>query len=249
MAAGPTYRELPPPPHLAAEVECLWTVDTGGGHPAYLVLPDGCTDVLVQPAADGMPHVRMVGTMTRSQHVALPAGQRLFGVRFRPGMAFRHLPVAAVHLTDRMVPLDAVWGGAAAALERHLADVPTVEQALDLLTARLAAPRAPAGVVQRLCGWLAARRGQVRVDDLARHSGLSSRQLRRLFLEQAGVGPKHLARILRFRHAAALAVAGPRPDWAGLALDAGYADQAHLIHEFGAFAGCTPRQLAAGTGR
>ncbi len=246
---SPRYRELPPPPYLAADVECLWAVETGGGHPAYRVLPDGCTDVLVLPGAAGVPRLAVAGTMSRHQEVALPPGERLLGIRFRPGMAVRFLPLPASELTDRTVPLDALWGGAAAAsLEGRLAETGAVEEALGLLAARLA-PAAPPGPVQRLCGWLAARRGLVRIDDLASHAGLSPRQLRRLFLEQAGVGPKQLARILRFRHAVALAAAVPRADWAGLAADCGYADQAHLIHEFGALAGCTPRQLAGGLGR
>jgi AraC-like DNA-binding protein len=36
----------------------------------------------------------------------------------------------------------------------------------------------------------------------------------------------------------------PRIDWAGLAAEWGYADQAHLIREFRAMAGVTPRDYA-----
>ena len=55
--------------------------------------------------------------------------------------------------------------------------------------------------------------------------------MRREFLEQTGLGPKFLARVLRFRRALELS---PRAegDFAGLALDCGYYDQAHLIREF-----------------
>ncbi|WP_157851244.1 MULTISPECIES: AraC family transcriptional regulator [Streptomyces] len=34
------------------------------------------------------------------------------------------------------------------------------------------------------------------------------------------------------------------PDWAALAADCGYHDQAHLIHEFRALAGITPTAYA-----
>jgi AraC-like DNA-binding protein len=246
--SDPLYREVPPPAHLAADVACLWVVETGGGHPAYRVLPDGCMDLVVQPATGaGGLRVEVVGAMNRHQNVPLPARQRVLGLRFRPGMAHRYLPLPAGELADRTVPLEAVatsWGRELAALAGQLAETAPAEAALALLASRLSA-RLPVGPVQRLCDWLAGAHGQVRIDDLAARANLSGRQLRRLFVAQVGLGPKPLARILRFQHAMARARNAARPDWAALALDCGYADQAHLVHEFGALAGCPPGKLAA----
>jgi methylphosphotriester-DNA--protein-cysteine methyltransferase len=57
-------------------------------------------------------------------------------------------------------------------------------------------------------------------------------------VEKTGFTPKFLARILRFRRAAAsLDSAISAVD---LALDSGYYDQAHLIRDFREFAGRTP---------
>jgi AraC-like DNA-binding protein len=256
MTPGPTYRELPPPPHLAADVACLWVVEAGRGHPAYRVLPDGCTDLVVQPAADGAPRIEVVGTMRGPQDVTLAPGARVMGLRFRPGMAYRYLPLPADELADNAVPLAAVstsWGRELAILAAHLtgeapAAPPAVAGSLASFAARLR-PLQPDGPVQHLCRWLTAAHGSVRIDDLASQANLSGRQMRRLFLAQVGVGPKQLARILRFQRVLALAGGARRPDWAGLAYDCGYADQAHLVHEFSALAGCSPGQLAAGLGR
>lgn len=242
MVPGPRYREVAPPAHLAADVECLWVVEAGAGHPAYRVLPDGCMDVVVQPGAGGAVRLDVVGAMTRHQEIALGAGERVLGLRFRPGMGYRYLPLPAAELADRVVPLDAVgasWGLALAALADRLAATGPAEEALAILAARLS-PRLPAGPVQLLCAWLAGAHGQVRADRMAARANLSGRQLRRLFVAQVGFGPKQLARILRFQRAMALAHGAARPDWAGIAADCGYADQAHLVHEFGALAGCSP---------
>jgi AraC-like DNA-binding protein len=54
--------------------------------------------------------------------------------------------------------------------------------------------------------------------------------------DAVGYGPKTLARILRFRRLQALA---PAP-LAELALDAGYADQAHMTAEVTRLAGVPP---------
>ncbi len=85
-----------------------------------------------------------------------------------------------------------------------------------------------------------------RVTDFARAEGLSVRLLQRLFAGYVGVGPKWV--ILRYRIHDALERAGveERVDWAALAADLGYADQAHLIRDFTATVGVTPTTYAQG---
>ncbi len=78
---------------------------------------------------------------------------------------------------------------------------------------------------------------------LAAHSGLSERQLRRHFLADVGVSPKHYLRLLRFRAALPWALTPTPPDWR--ALDLGFYDQSHMIHEFRDFLGVTPEALRA----
>jgi AraC-like DNA-binding protein len=66
--------------------------------------------------------------------------------------------------------------------------------------------------------------------------GVSARQLHRRISDAVGYGPKVLARVLRFRRLQALS---PAP-LAELALDAGYADQAHMTAEVTELAGVSP---------
>ena len=54
--------------------------------------------------------------------------------------------------------------------------------------------------------------------------------------------PKRYCRIRRFQRALALANRGRHIDWARVALDCGYFDQAHFIHDFRSFAGLTPTE-------
>ena len=69
------------------------------------------------------------------------------------------------------------------------------------------------------------------VDNLARESGLSSRQLERRFLAEVRLGPKLLSRILRFQQVFR-AVDANEASWPIVALDCGYYNQAHLIKDF-----------------
>ena len=87
-----------------------------------------------------------------------------------------------------------------------------------------------------------AARGRVNIETLAASLGRSRRQLERVFEREVGLAPKFLARIARFQHAYGLA-RGEAPDWSAVAAEAGYADQAHLIRDFRAFADTTPVSL------
>jgi AraC-like DNA-binding protein len=74
--------------------------------------------------------------------------------------------------------------------------------------------------------------------------------LQRLFKEYVGVPPKWVIRRYRLHELVERLHSGQAFEGTQLALDLGYADQAHLIHDFGHVVGYTPtgyRKLAANT--
>jgi AraC-like DNA-binding protein len=79
-----------------------------------------------------------------------------------------------------------------------------------------------------------------RVGDLAAALGLPVRRLQRLFTDYVGVSPKWVMRRARLQEAAVRAERGGQVDWASLAADLGYADQAHLTRDFTATIGVPP---------
>ncbi|MFP3415889.1 helix-turn-helix domain-containing protein, partial [Bacillus sp. SIMBA_074] len=91
------------------------------------------------------------------------------------------------------------------------------------------------------------------VSAVAAHVSLSESQLRRRSLHAAGLSPKVLQRTLRFQAFLALAQAGATATGrrgadgiASIAVDAGYADQAHLNRECLRLTGLTPSRLLHG---
>ena len=87
--------------------------------------------------------------------------------------------------------------------------------------------------------------GLRRVDQLAAASGMTTRSLQRLFGDYVGVSPKWVMRRARLHEAAERADSGEPVDWAMLASDLGYADQAHLTRDFTATIGVSPARYAA----
>ncbi|RXT48133.1 hypothetical protein B6S44_23980 [Bosea sp. Tri-44] len=108
---------------------------------------------------------------------------------------------------------------------------------------RLARGRSLSPEVAAGLAWLAARRGRGRMRELAATTGWSERHLTRRFASETGAGPKTIARIQRFEHARRLAAMPCSRSWAGIAHEAGYADQAHLTREFTALSGLPPVAL------
>lgn len=235
------YREQSVDGRLTRWIECVWLLTTQDAVSDYPVRPDGCIDIVYSEATG----LNIVGAMTSEQRFHLPARVRTGGIRFRPGMARAFFRIHAHELTNRAIPLEALWGSAASELESRLADSGSAEDCSRILAAAIQSPEAPANGVQRAIEAMVAAHGDIDLDWLIRQTGISGRQFRRRCLEETGLSPKHLSRVLRFRHAFALGARGL--PWSLIAVETGYFDQAHLIRDFREFTGRTPLSVFSNT--
>jgi AraC-like DNA-binding protein len=206
-------------------------------------MPDGCLDVIYSPEGG----LRAIGAMTATQHYDMAAGAASAGVRFHPGLARYIFGVPLSELTDQSIPLADLPGRTARELETRLANADSTRERVRLLLAEIGTPDTLPNPVQRAIEAITAAHGRVDLDRIAAQANLSARQFRPRCLEESGVTPRLLCRILRFRHTRDLAAQAPR-DWARIALDAGYYDQAHLIRDFRQFSGRAPMSVFSNTG-
>lgn len=243
-----SYVERVPVAELAGTVRTVWIQRTGATAYAQRHLPTG--GVEVHFPIGGRP--QLVGPLTGPNLEIIPPHTTLVGVRFHPGMA-PPLPTVLDDLVDARVGLHELWGGTAERLGEAVAAAPGPNEALDLLQAHIVQTFRRTGhpdpvvreAVRRLMPW-----DPVDIGALAEHLAISPSQLRRRCVHMVGVGPKALQRTLRFQGFLALAQAGATPSGrigadglAGLAVDVGYADQAHLSRECVRLAGLSPRGL------
>jgi AraC-like DNA-binding protein len=238
------YRELDPSGEAYSLVACRWVRQTPEDEAAdsVLVLPDGCVDLLWR---EGELVVAGLDRSARTSPVA--AGERILGLRLRPGVAGAVLGMPASEVLDVHVQLEELLGPAAEELAERLAETRGDDEAFGVLE-EMVGSRIEDGGPDPLVLAATRRLGfpGSRVDQLAESLGISDRQLRRRFHQSVGYGPKTLDRVLRFRRlvARAGAVAAGESDLARVAADLGYADQAHMARDCLRLSGLTPVQLA-----
>lgn len=204
---------------------------------ADMIPADGCADVIVRGG-----ELWLAGPSTRPIRTWPDGSGETVGLRYAPGMASQALGgLDLSELRDAHVPLEDVVGvGDARRLARAL-------------RAQVAAPggRGVAGdlLPPKAVGardWtIGVRRAAIAGDDagtLARDLGWSARHLRRRTAAAFGYGFGSLVRIERARRARALIERGG--GLADVAVEAGYADQAHMTREFARLVGRTPGQVA-----
>jgi AraC-like DNA-binding protein len=176
-----------------------------------------------------------------------------FGVRFRAGgfRPFWQAPIS--QLTDRVVPAARLFGPRAERTRQAIMGDGTFgagdARMIGYAEALLGAVRPERDPLAEQAAALVSRitddPGLRRVDQLSASSGMTPRTLQRLFADYVGVSPKWVMRRARLHEAAERADSGEPVDWACLASDLGYADQAHLTRDFTMTIGVPPSRYAA----
>jgi AraC-like DNA-binding protein len=193
-----------------------------------------------------------MGAQQRVRRKLIRAGQRAVTVRLHPGAAEAVLGVPAAAITGRILDLNDLWGRSPTQrLLDRLATAGTASDATAIVESSIA-DRLASADCRRSPSHLALlateKLTRASVKCVAADLGVSERQLRRLFHQTIGLTPKAFARLARFHLALRTALEDHHTTWANIAATAGYYDQAHLIEDFHAIAGVTPRTLLAELG-
>lgn len=166
-------------------------------------------------------------------------------VRFSPLQAASVLGVPPSELGGSLLELAEFWGRDAVRLQEQLAANSSWEERFALVSDALTERRTERSYLddEVADAWrrITRHRGRLRVADLAPEYGWSRTRLWQRFKTQLGLTPKRASMIARFDAALGQLSAG-RPI-ADVAVDCGYADQAHLHRDVVQFSGHTPRAI------
>jgi AraC-like DNA-binding protein len=254
------FRQRIPAYPLNQFVEFLWFFeDLDVDHHREQLIPDSAVELIIdldEPASPkklytgsdfrrytGFRRAWISGMQNNSLVIGTIRGSSMMGAHFKTGGAAPFFGFPISELTAHVVELDLIWKQDMAGVRDHLLETESVDGKFDVLEAflltraqqRLVADRSITVALDAFRTWpVVSMRG------LAAQLGLSQKRMIHQFDKQVGFTPKMAARVIRFQKVLHTAHAQGECDWAELAVDCGYYDQAHLIHEFQQFAHMTP---------
>ncbi len=240
-----------PPNHLRHTISYLFIAERF--HPpevsAFRVLPT--TDISIMfSLSEGAPSATLFGPSTTPYlvHYGSRKLQRTFhiGFAFQPGAAYSLLSCDIQQLRDQVLPVSHIWPTAVNDLLEQLSSEKRRSSRFAILTGWLEKLTESSGpphrTLKKFLSELHASKGCLSVEEGARRAGISTRQLNRISVRWTGRRPQEIKRQLRYSYAAQTITTSSRPSFIDIALEHGYSDQAHFIHEFKTFTGVTPRQ-------
>jgi len=248
------FKIYKPQDALADHVQGIWSVvvpaDTPTAVSKQLLSDAGSGVVFILSAEVAIaehsysPGVILLPISTQSHSVSMPAGTIMAGVRFHPAVGY-HLFGQRFEKAQPMATSCALYPQAQA-LWLRLQKTTRHQQRIELLkqwVSNLIEASAP--LPQMITPTLippTRNAESTETDRLAKTK--SQRQIERQFQKWLGITPKHYQRILRVKQTLEALKAAPDTPLAELAIEHGFADQAHMTRECRSIARTTPKQFA-----
>ncbi len=244
------------PPELMPWVTGMWYSSGHLEHLRETVVAAASTDIVVnlgEPMklvrGNGVADIRgttVTGLISRPFVLEHPVFHEALGIRLSPHGIRAVLGIPPGEFQDAVVDLSAVDGidslfDACIRFERPARRMLAAARWLKSRIRKFAG--AGDGLVLWATSKLDSRAGKITVKELQEESGLGPTRFNRRFVDELGLTPKKYMRLLRFR--GALELLEPGLDFVDLAVEAGYADQPHMIREFREFANATPSEFLA----
>lgn len=242
---------------LSDYVEMMWSWE--GYHPPHAkerILPNGAMEITIDLSEVGFRiYDHKMGATTihdmmvvgaQSDYFVIDTAQKmsLLSIWFKPGGARVFFGVKASELHNLHLPLHDLWGNLADHIYQQLRETNSASKRFTILEDALIARLQHAPQRHRAVHYALQTFRQVpltrTINDVVDEIALSPTRFIQVFREDVGMTPKRFCRLLRFQRTLQHISKQTCPNWADLALQYGYYDQAHFINDFQAFAGITP---------
>ncbi len=192
------------------------------------------------------PNLVICGQQTSYYDLSLAGKTGMFLIVFKPHgvKSFFNFPIT--ELLNESLSLHDLLNNEAIELEDKLFNAPKNRQRISLLEDFLIKRLNHNNEFERVehaIKIIENFKGQIKTKDIAPEVCLGIKQFERTFSKYVGINPKKYASIIRFQNVIQLRRKHKNSSMFQLAIDNGYYDHAHFIHDFKSFTGLSPKEF------
>lgn len=239
------YHEFLPSLNLQPYIYCYWELKTKHQLVApfsYKVVADGCFDIFFE--LDNPQESFVMGFCKQYTSFDLENNFHYIGIRFLPTMFPQLFQISATELSNKSEPLINIIPAVAEFIEMRFNRSQNIQEIKLLLDDffTLQVNNKPLNIDARLYNAIDIILKNFGVLNIEKDidTGISARQLRRLFEFYIGDTPKTFSKVVRFQNILKAKPSSQSLKKNKLFFENGYYDQAHFIKDFKNFYGVTP---------
>lgn len=252
------YAEFKPSENLRKYICCYWvspllsdaSINQVETQNREIVIPDGCIDLLFGTDKDGKSCRNiLVGTMSRGTAVNMEHNNiQTFGIRFYPGGLQAFINESASEFTDKMELIDTIGQDILIEFTKEISKIADISNKISFanryFTLKMKVFIPWEDKFQNMLYHIYNSKGIIQVKDIAQREAISEKQVTRILYNRVGVGAKTFIKTIRFQNALKMINTKKTVRIVDAALEAGYYDQSHFIHDFYAFSSVNPSEYS-----
>jgi len=257
------YQEYDIAEALKPFVKVIWSMESDSNvldETPMHILPDTCVELVAHfrdpyktTFSDNSISVQdqsfVVAQMKSFMKIQARGKTGLIAVRFSAPGAYHFFGIPMKEIANAETGLKNLWKDIAPQIEERIFLANTTQQRAQIIQTYLKAQLSRNGYLDKgveFCvNEIKHTKGQISVDSLVDKAGISNRQLARRFDKYIGLSPKEFIRISKFIGSLDMMNYAKGKSLTDIAIDSGYYDQAHFIHDFREFSGMTPTDYLA----
>lgn len=223
-----SHEEITPAKFLTKQIESYWLFcNTQDVEQKLSILPDCCMDVIFDLSEK---KVLVYGVTTTAQTVVIQQNQKLFGVRFQPGVLPLWLGISADSLKNRSIELKDINYRLYKKVQPilKLRSAGEIFETCNLIFSEELRNSINSALSEHLNKKELA---DFSVKKFANDIGIGVRHLERLFMKHVGITPKRFLKIRRLQ-SLKKTLERDKKTPVSLSLQYGYADQSHMSKEY-----------------
>jgi AraC-like DNA-binding protein len=257
------YQTFQPHPDLDALIKCYWTLEVPAEEkpPKQRIVPDGCIEMIFILGNDVkrytsddefiiQPRAMVLGQITEPFFVQPTGYVNSFAIRFYPYGFASFAATAIKNLANKETPISLLFGEEPASqLEHKIISAANtkdrIEIAEEFFLHKLKDATTIDSIVKATVDTIIQTEGSESINSLAKNDLSKRRQLERKFINQVGLSPKQLGKVIRLQTALKMVLQQEYESLTKIAYDSKYYDQAHFIKDFKEFTGANPKDFLA----